>query len=80
MSDEHKAIGGIMVRAGRRDLVPVGPVNPLVARGITDLAKIQEEPEEFPNSSDFAALLTRARVKVARLKASRARTYALQSA
>src|SRR6266849_4286794 len=41
MSDQDKSNNGNLVPAGRRDLAPVASANPLVLRGLADLAKSQ---------------------------------------
>jgi len=39
MSDHDNRDDGSLVPTGRRDLAPVAPTNPLVSRGIADLAQ-----------------------------------------
>jgi len=39
MSDQDQPSNGNLVPAERRDLAPVAPVNPLVSRGLADLAQ-----------------------------------------
>ena len=78
MSDQDNRNDGSLVPTGRGDLAPVAPTNPLVSRGLVDLAKTQMENllpsgsrTTAPSDSDYAALLTRARLKQARLMAFR---------
>ena len=44
MSDQDRPNYGNLVPAGRHDLAPVILANPLVLRGISDLARMQESP------------------------------------
>jgi hypothetical protein len=39
MSDHNNGNDGSLVPTGRRDLAPVAPTNPLVSRGLADLAQ-----------------------------------------
>jgi hypothetical protein len=51
MSDQDKPDNGNLVPVGRRDLAPIDPVNPLVARGIADLANVRELPNNLETSA-----------------------------
>jgi hypothetical protein len=83
MSDQDNRNEGSPVPAGRHDLAPVAATNPLVLRGIGDLAKIltqqdlppAEEPTAEVSWSDLVQLLAKAKLKLARLRASEAVHY-----
>ena len=51
MSDRNKPNSGNLVRAGQGDLRPVAAANPLVSRGIAEVAKMQG----LPNVADGAS-------------------------
>ena len=49
MSDQFRDTSGDLVTAGRRELASAGAANPLVSRGLADLAKLQSfDPASLP--------------------------------
>ncbi len=60
MNDQEKSNDGNLVPTGRRDLVPTVSANPLVARGVKDLARMHDSQSlphlpESPGSSNRPA-------------------------
>lgn len=76
MSDQENVNPGNLVPAGRLDLAPLAPANPLVSRGIADLTKMQNMPTTAPNAkssteqllTDFRKLSTVLNTRMNRLK------------
>ncbi len=56
MSDQDEPINGNLVPAGRRDVAPVPAANPLVSRGIADLAELRVVTAEGDRPPDPEAL------------------------
>lgn len=68
---------GNLVTSGRRDLAPIAEGNPLVLRGIADLAQGRLPPKLDVSSSTSEELLAKLRASVASMKQSNALLRAL---
>ena len=65
MKPQENCESASLVPIGRGHLVPLAPANPLVSRGLSELANIQELPEKRSLPASIAALVTKSRAQIA---------------
>ncbi len=80
MSDQEKPNIGGLVPKGRYDLAPAAQANPLVSRGMADLAKLQDCSESHISRKQLLDRINKARAEIHQERESiKARMLLLQA-